>query len=165
MLTSRSAFQPGEYSATWKHTAQGPLTVRLNHISETDMNHSNCSVTINCVSQKGRHFSEKLFIVLLSARFLVIQSIRRALPQLRWRAAPEPEHTLLPWRLSPARNSSRIWCHFLPPLDTRDLCCNHQTLPCPTRLSQACEKGRSMQGLTWRWKDLREQGEKRTDMN
>lgn len=77
MLTSRSAFQPGEYSATWKHTAQGPLTVRLNHVSETDMNHSNCSVTINCASQKGRHFSEKLFIVLLSARFLVIQSIRR----------------------------------------------------------------------------------------
>lgn len=61
MLTSRSAFQPGEYSATWRHTAQGPLTVLLSHVSETDVNRSDCSVTINCASQKGRHFSEKLF--------------------------------------------------------------------------------------------------------
>lgn len=77
MLNSRSASQPGEYSATWKNTTQGLLTVLLNHTSETNVNCSNCSVTINCASQKGRHFSEKLVILVLAARFFVIQSIRR----------------------------------------------------------------------------------------
>lgn len=78
MLNSRSAFQPGGYSATWKSSTQSPLTVLLNHTSETDVSRSNCSVTINCLSQKGRHFSEKLVILLLSAGFFVIQSTRRA---------------------------------------------------------------------------------------
>lgn len=77
MLNSRRAFQLGEYSATWKHTTQGPLTALVNHTSETHVNRSNCAVTINCVSQKGRHCSEKLFILLLSARCFLSQTIRR----------------------------------------------------------------------------------------
>lgn len=79
MVNSRRAFQLGEYSATWKHTTQGPLTALVNHTSEPHVNRSNCSVTINCASHKGRHCSEKMFILLLSARCFLSQTIRRAL--------------------------------------------------------------------------------------
>lgn len=143
MLNSRSAFQLGEYSATWKHTTQGPLTVPVNHTSEKHVNRSSCSVTINCASQKGRHCSG-------SYLFSYFQP-----GSVQFRAPGEPTTALLKscptaqvhtssTKALPSTESSRIWCHFLPPPDTRALSCHHQTLPSPRRLNQACEKGRSI---------------------
>lgn len=82
MLNSKSAFQQDEYSATWKHKTQGPLTQLFfgNYISETKLNHS---VTINCASQKARHFFQKLCSFNFQPSFFVIQSIRNGLPSLR----------------------------------------------------------------------------------
>ena len=39
MLNNKSDFQQDEYSATWKHKTQGPLTLLLfgNYISETKL--------------------------------------------------------------------------------------------------------------------------------
>lgn len=54
MQNTKSAFQQDEHSASWKHKAQGPLTLLLfvNYTSETKPSCSNCAVTIHCASQK-----------------------------------------------------------------------------------------------------------------
>lgn len=80
MQNSKGDFQQDEYSTTWKHKTQGPLTLLLSghYISEPKLSYSFfVPATISRASQKAAHFNK--FGFNFQSCFFAIQSIGKGL--------------------------------------------------------------------------------------